>query len=297
MIHDTHAHLEMLYQKLGYLQESRDLDVVLPTDLDQKNRNLDIAIPPDLDQILTSFSDQYLSKHEWIIHPTVSIQNLELAYKLFYNESKIHFLLGAHPEIVGSDFDFTTYVSNLDYKFKELRSLYPERLVGIGEIGLDYFYSQDRDIIQNQKKLFRHHIELAISLNLPIEIHTRDAWEDTFAVLDEYPEIYGKFLIHCFTGNVENLRSCLDRGGKAAFGGIVTFNKSIELQQAAIFCPFESLVLETDLPFLAPVPNRGKVCLPEMIEDTAKKMADLKNTTPEKIWEWSRGNSRGLFGI
>lgn len=282
MIHDTHAHLEMLYQKLGFIPEARDSEIVLPS---------------DTDKILKDFSNQYLFGHEWIIHPTVSIQNLELVLKLFYNEPKIHFLLGAHPEIVDTDFVFSNYCTNLDYKLKTLSVLYPDRLVGIGEIGLDYFYSRDLNIIKKQKQLFRHHIELAINLNLPIEIHTRDAWKDTFEVLDEYPAIHGKFLIHCFTGNVENLRRCLDRGGKAAFGGIVTFSKSTELQEAAVFCPFESLVLETDLPFLAPVPYRGKICLPEMIEDTARKMADLKNTTPEIIWEWSRKNSRGLFGI
>ena len=184
MIHDTHAHLEMLYQKLGLIAENRDSDIILPR---------------DLDEILTAFSYKYLSKHEWIIHPTVSIQNLELVLKLFYIEPKIYFLLGAHPEIVDADFDFKDYCSNLEYKLKELKTLYPDRLLGIGEIGLDYFYTQDREIIKKQKLLFRHHIELALSLNLPIEIHTRDAWEDTFTILDEYPEIHGKFLIHCFT--------------------------------------------------------------------------------------------------
>jgi TatD DNase family protein len=282
MIHDTHAHLEMLYQKLGLIPEGRDTEIDLPA---------------DLDQILKNFSETYLSNHEWIIHPTVSIQNLELALKLFYPEPKIKFLLGAHPEIVDQDFDFSSYCSYLDNKIKDLEVLFPERLIGIGEIGLDYFYTQDQEIIQKQKLLFRYHIELALRLNLPIEIHTRDAWDDTFEILDEYPEIHGKFLIHCFTGNVENLRKCVDRGGRAAFGGIVTFNKSTELQESAVFCPLESMVLETDLPFLAPTPNRGKLCLPEMIEDTAIKMAELKNTAPEIIWEWSRRNSVELFGI
>ena len=145
--------------------------------------------------------------------------------------------------------------------------------------------------------MFRFHIELALKLSLPIEIHTRDAWEDTFKILDEYPKIYNEFLIHCFTGNIENLKETIKRGGKAAFGGIVTFQKSIELQEAVRFCPVESLVLETDLPFLAPVPHRGKICLPEMIDDTAAKVADLKNLSKNQIWDWSRKNSLDLFKI
>ena len=170
-------------------------------------------------------------------------------------------------------------------------------MLGIGEIGLDYFYSQDENIILKQKALFCSQIELAISLNLPIEIHARDAWGDIWNILKGYPQIHGKFLIHCFTGNTQELKNCFDLGGKAAFGGIVTFPKSVDLQEAAIFCPSDSMVLETDLPFLAPVPNRGKTCEPALINDTAIFMAKLKNTTPEQIWEWSRENSKSLFGV
>ena len=292
-LHDTHAHLEMLCQRLGLIPEGRE----------------DIEMTPQITQSIFDFSQSYLLNHEWVIHPTVSTNNLKYALDLFWEISKIYFLYGSHPEIVDAKFDVNKYLlEQADFLKKILnlpkfKGLLPQdqsnetkpRLIGIGECGLDFNYTQDSEIIKKQKELFISQIELAIRLDLPIEIHTRDAWDDTFELLDEFPSIHGKFLIHCFTGGVTELRKCLDRGGLAAFGGIVTFPKSFELQEALVFCPKENLVLETDLPFLAPVPNRGKACLPVMINDTAKFIATIKNTTPELVWEWSRQNSKKLF--
>jgi TatD DNase family protein len=290
-LHDTHAHLEMLCQKLEIIPETRD----------------DIKLLPEVQNEIQGFAEKYLSNHDWVIHPTVSNKNLNFVLSLFWDISKIYFLLGAHPEIVNQDFNLKDYQNEQENLIKTWKLQYPDlfnteadkkyRLLGIGEIGLDYFYSQDEEIVKKQKALFSSQIELAIDLNLPIEIHARDAWDDIWKILKNYPKIHGKFLIHCFTGNKQELKNCLDLGGKAAFGGIVTFPKSLDLQEAAMFCPSDSLVLETDLPFLAPVPFRGKTCEPDMIADTAIFMAKLKNTTPEQIWEWSKENSKNLFGV
>ncbi len=297
-LHDTHAHLEMLCQKLEIIPKDRfdASDLAL---LDLKNA-----------QIL-DFTNLYLKDHKWVIHPTVSNQNLNLVLKLFWQVSKVYFLLGSHPEIVDEKFNLEAYLQEQNDFIKVWTKTYTQlfkisqnidlslkqRLLGIGEIGLDYFYSQDSQILAKQAALFRSQIELAIRLDLPIQIHAREAWADIWSILKEYPPIHGKFLIHCFTGDISQLKSCLELGGKVAFGGIVTFPKSLDLQAAAVYCPSDSLILETDLPFLAPAPYRGKTCIPSMIAETAVCVAALRNTTPEVVWEWSRKNSKDLFGV
>ena len=151
-----------------------------------------------------------------------------------------------------------------------------KRIIGIGECGLDYYYTQDSRIIHKQKELFESQIDLAIKLDIPLFIHTRDAFDDTFEILKSKPGIHGKFAIHCFTGNKNHLKEVLDMGGKAAFGGIITFGKNAEyLREAFAYCPKDGYLLETDLPFLSPKPFRGKDNLPEYIKFVAEKMGQI----------------------
>jgi TatD DNase family protein len=147
------------------------------------------------------------------------------------------------------------------------------RVVGIGECGLDYYYEHSpRDI---QMPAFAEQIALAKEHNLSLVIHTRDAWEDTFNVLDSegMPE---NTIIHCFSGGPNEARACLDRGAYLSFSGIVTFKNATDLREAAKICPLDRLLVETDSPFLAPVPHRGRPNEPAHVGIVGTSIADLR---------------------
>jgi TatD DNase family protein len=147
------------------------------------------------------------------------------------------------------------------------------RVVGIGECGLDYYYENSpRDI---QIPAFAEQIALAKEHNLSLVIHTRDAWHDTFDVLDSegMPE---NTIIHCFSGGPAEARQCLDRGAYLSFSGIVTFKNASELREAALICPVDRLLIETDSPFLAPVPHRGRPNEPAHVGIVGTFIADLR---------------------
>lgn len=168
------------------------------------------------------------------------------------------------------------------------------RVIGIGETGLDYYYEHsDREV---QKRLFRMHIDVARSTGLPLIVHTRDAEDDTYAMLAEEME-KGAFpaLIHCFTASQEFADKVLALGLTISISGIVTFKNAKALQQTAARIPDDRLLVETDSPFLAPVPHRGKRCEPAFVADTARFLADLRGVDPEKLAEQTTANFSALF--
>lgn len=168
------------------------------------------------------------------------------------------------------------------------------RVIGIGETGLDYFYEHsDRE---TQAKLFRMHIDVARETGLPVIIHTRDAEDDTFEILaDEMGKGAFPALIHCFTASADFGRKVLELGLTISLSGIVTFKNAKDLQEAAKLVPDDRLLVETDSPFLAPVPNRGKTCEPAFVADTARFVADLRGTEPERLAEQTTANFARLF--
>ncbi|MEL6531291.1 MAG: TatD family hydrolase [Pseudomonadota bacterium] len=168
------------------------------------------------------------------------------------------------------------------------------RVIGIGETGLDYYYEHsDRD---TQAKLFRMHIDVARETGLPVIIHTRDAEEDTFEILSEEME-KGAFpaLIHCFTASADFGRKVLDLGLTISLSGIVTFKNAKELQEVAKQVPKDRLLVETDSPFLAPVPHRGRPCEPAFVADTARFVADLRETEVDSLADQTTENFTSLF--
>jgi TatD DNase family protein len=147
------------------------------------------------------------------------------------------------------------------------------RVVGIGECGLDYYYEHSpRDI---QMPAFAEQIALAKEHDLTLVIHTRDAWKDTFDVLDS-EGMPANTIIHCFTGGPDEARACLDRGAYLSFSGIVTFKNAVELREAAELCPIDRILVETDSPFLAPVPHRGRPNEPAHVGIVGTAIADLR---------------------
>lgn len=168
------------------------------------------------------------------------------------------------------------------------------RVVGIGETGLDYFYDHsDRAV---QQALFRTHIRVARETGLPLIIHTRNAEEDTARILAE-EMAQGTFpaLIHCFTATADFGREVLELGLSISISGIVTFKNARDLQEFVATIPDERLLVETDSPFLAPVPHRGKICEPAYTADTARFVAQLRKVSPEELGAQTSRNFHGLF--
>lgn len=168
------------------------------------------------------------------------------------------------------------------------------RVIALGETGLDYYYDHsDRAV---QQALFRRHITVSRETGLPVIIHTRDAEADTAAILrDEMAQGAFPALIHCFTASADFARIVLDLGLTISISGIVTFKNAKDLQAVVADIPEDRLLVETDAPFLAPVPNRGKVCEPAFVADTARFVAELRGTTPEALAAATTANFRRLF--
>ncbi|HTN14890.1 MAG TPA: TatD family hydrolase [Sphingomonadaceae bacterium] len=168
------------------------------------------------------------------------------------------------------------------------------KVVAIGETGLDYYY--DKSDRQVQQSLFRTHIQVARETGLPLIVHTREAEEDTADILREEME-KGKFpaLIHCFTASADFARIVLDLGLTISISGIVTFKNARDLQEIASWVPEDRLLVETDSPFLAPVPHRGRPCEPAFVADTAAFVANLRSETVERLGEYTTRNFHALF--
>ncbi len=169
------------------------------------------------------------------------------------------------------------------------------KVIAIGECGLDYYY--DKSDRAAQRERFEAHIEAARATGLPLVVHTRDAEEDTAEILTAAVREGGVTgVLHCFTGSAELARKGLDLGFYVSLSGIVTFKNAADLQATAKWIPEDQLLVETDAPFLAPVPNRGKTCEPAFVADTAAFVAELRGEEPEALGEATTANFFRLFG-
>lgn len=168
------------------------------------------------------------------------------------------------------------------------------KVIGIGESGLDYYY--DRSHRERQRQSFRSHIAAARETQLPLIVHTRDAEEDTYSILaDEMGKGAYPALIHCFTASGEFADKVLALGLYISISGIVTFKNAKDLQAAAKAIPLDRLLIETDSPFLAPVPHRGQPCEPAYVADTARFLADLRDEPLETLAAATTANFQTLF--
>ncbi len=167
-----------------------------------------------------------------------------------------------------------------------------KEVVAIGEIGLDYYYSHSPHDIQ--KQAFRRQLELAEQLGLPVEIHTRDAEDDTLEILRDFRGRV-KGIIHCFTGTQKLADGALDLGFDISISGVVTFKKAEELKAVVRTLPLDRIHVETDAPFLAPMPHRGKKNVPAFVVHTAAVVSDLLGVSLEKLSEQTQANARRMF--
>jgi TatD DNase family protein len=168
------------------------------------------------------------------------------------------------------------------------------RVVGVGECGLDYHYDHSpRDV---QRRAFGEQIELANRFGLPLVVHTREAWDDTFELL-KIGGVPERLVFHCFSGGPDEARLCLDLGAYLSFSGIVTFQKADPIRSSAQLCPLERLLIETDSPFLAPVPHRGRQNEPMWVPLVGAGVAAAKGLEPELVAEASAANAAAVFGL
>lgn len=177
---------------------------------------------------------------------------------------------------------------------EKIADLAPEA-VAIGECGLDYF--RNLSTKEEQEYALRFQIDLALHLDKPMIFHVRDAFDDFFQILDSYSNSMIRGVVHCFTSSSQNMNKAVERGLLVAFNGIMTFTKDASQLEAAKNCPLESMVLETDCPFLTPAPKRGQINEPANLKITAKFLAELRGEDFEALASQTSGNAIELFGL
>ncbi len=167
-------------------------------------------------------------------------------------------------------------------------------VVAVGECGLDYHYDHSpRDV---QRRAFAAQVALAHQHDLALVIHTREAWDDTFAVLDA-EGVPARTVFHCFTGGAREAQACLDRGGYLSFSGIVTFRSAGDVREAAALCPLDRALVETDSPYLAPVPHRGRPNRPALVPVVGAALAEAMGTTVEAVAEATWINAERVYRL
>lgn len=212
---------------------------------------------------------------------TSSLQSIRLAERYDF----IYASVGSHPD------DAANVNDGLIELYRSLAA--HEKVKAIGEIGLDYYYE---DVPRaKQQEAFRLQMELARELDIPVIIHQRDAYEDTLKIVDEFPRVRGVF--HCFSGSVEYAKEVLKRGYYLGFTGVITFKNARKAVEVAEYAPLNRLLIETDCPYMAPEPFRGRRCDSTMLPKMAEKIAELRGLPVEQIAKCTRENAMALFGV
>ena len=216
---------------------------------------------------------------------STSFESFSRIKEIVAKDEIIYGTIGIHPHETDKD-KITS-----DFIFENLKK--HQKIIGIGETGLDFYYKNSD--MENQITSFRIHIEAAIKANIPIIVHSRDAENETYNVLNDYKSENPKILMHCFTGTTKFAEKLLRLNAFFSASGIITFKNSSNLQKTFNSIPNEKILIETDSPFLAPVPNRGKKNEPSFIQFTANKLAEIKGITVPKLIELTTKNFNTLF--
>lgn len=236
----------------------------------------DNYVSGDLDDVLTRATTAGVGM---IICPTANPADIPGAIKIAETHNNIFATIGIHPEYAGVD--ATQYLTDA--------VLTHPRVVGVGEIGLDYHCGNENRTAQI--KLFEQQLELAKKYALPVAVHTRDAEDDTIAILNS--DVRG--VMHCFTSSWNMAKTMLDRGFYFSASGILTFKNAGEIRETFAKIPIDRIVIETDSPYCAPVPHRGKVCEPAFVADTARVLAQIKNLHLDELAPILAENTNKLY--
>ena len=197
--------------------------------------------------------------------PSVEVSSMEKVIAAAEADENIYAMIGIYPS------EAKTYTQEVEDRMIELAKNH--KVKALGEIGLDYYW--DKSFVDLQKEVYVKQILLANKLNLPIVIHDREAHKDAYDLLLEYNQS-SKALFHCFSGSVEFMRECVKKGWYIALGGVVTFKNAVKMKDVAREIPLDKLVLETDSPYLTPVPFRGKPNTPAYVRYVAEEIANLR---------------------
>jgi TatD DNase family protein len=236
----------------------------------------------DLDNVLARSKKVGIKK---LLTISTSLDSFTRVKKIVNKDEIIYGTIGIHPHETNND--------TVDSEFIVKNLLENKKIIGIGETGLDFFYNNSEK--NKQIDSFRIHIEASLKANVPIIIHSREAEEETFNILNEYKDEKLKILMHCFTGTQVFAEKLLEFNSYFSASGIITFKNSTDLQKTFKSLPLEKILIETDSPFLAPVPNRGKKNEPSFIDFTARKLAEIKEIEKSKLIKITTDNFNNLF--
>lgn len=237
----------------------------------------------DFDKTITLMSEYGVKK---ALIPSVEVATLDKVLDTALKNENLYAMIGIFPT------EAKTYTPEIEEKLRDMAKNF--KIKAVGEIGLDYYW--DKSFVELQKEVFVKQIKLANELNLPIVVHDREAHKDSFDLLKEYNK-NSKVLFHCFSGSVEFMRECVKQGWYIAIGGVVTFKNAIKMKDVAKTVPLEYLVLETDSPYLTPVPFRGKENSPAYVKYVAEEIANLRDIPVEEIIDITTNNAERFFEI
>ena len=239
---------------------------------------------PDRDEVLSGLKARGVSL---VVNPGCDLPTSRTAVELAEQYPFLYAAVGFHPEeLEGAE------LSDLEV-IRELAK--NEKVVAIGEIGLDYYWVKDEEGRRKEQDFFRAQMALAEELNLPVIVHDREAHGDTLAIVKEFPNVKGVF--HCYSGSVEMARELVQMGWMISLTGVLTYKnarKSVEVVEAV---PLEHLMIETDSPYMAPVPHRGKRNDSGYVLHVCEKMAEIKGISPEECAAVTLENGKRFFGI
>ena len=218
--------------------------------------------------------------------PSVEVSSMEKVIAAAEADENIYAMIGIYPS------EAKTYTQEVEDRMIELAKNH--KVKAVGEIGLDYYW--DKSFVDLQKEVYVKQILLANKLNLPIVIHDREAHKDAYDLLLEYNQS-SKALFHCFSGSVEFMRECVKKGWYIALGGVVTFKNAVKMKDVAREIPLDKLVLETDSPYLTPVPFRGKPNTPAYVRYVAEEIANLRQIPLNELIDITTNNAERFFEI
>ena len=222
---------------------------------------------------------------EKLLTISTSFESFSRVKELVKKDEMIFGTIGIHPHETSTNIITSKQIiENLNENSK---------IIGIGETGLDFYYNNSEK--KRQLTSFKEHIEASIKTNAPLIVHSRAAEKETFDILNEYKNEKLKILMHCFTGSKEFSKKLMTLNSVFSASGIVTFKNSLDLQDTFKSIPLDNILIETDSPFLAPVPNRGKKNEPSFIDFTARKLAEIKNISKEELTKKTTENFNKLF--
>jgi TatD DNase family protein len=246
-----------------------------------------LDFPEFIDSIPATLERAREAGVQTVITIGIDIESSRKAALLAESFDRIHAVAGIHPH--------DSFIPD-DASLKELEEiLKSDRVVAVGEIGLDYYRNKKPHPIQIE--CMKRQIELACGVRMPAVFHIRDAWEDFFRIIPEYVSSLPESVMHCFSGDWKIARKCLEMGFYLSIPGVVTFAKAEDLQDVVRRAPLDRLLGETDAPYLAPVPCRGKTNEPAFVLHTAGKIAELRNEPLERIAEYTTRNAKSVFRI